>query len=429
VTSVPQALRPLLRRPLLGTPEARRRVLHGDWHPLLRDPIDLLRLNYLVGAIVFFAIGKPHQALDLVFSAVAVFVVRAVDPPRRIDLAFIVAMLFNGWGDALSLFNTIAWYDNLVHVTVPLALGPLGYIALVRLDVVPSLLGQNTPRHRLGMAIIAAALGITGAAIYEVYEFAVDTFLGADLFISESDTANDLFDGLVGGAIGGALLAALAASSVPTRRGPLPSKPSGRRKAARAAQHQQRAGGEAGGAEAGEQDRAGVQERPAGGAVEDDARRRPDRGTDREVPRAHAREPAGVVEGAHRHPGSHPQQDHGAGAAVLEPGGGGADPGGQPLLEPPPAERAHDPERGERPQRAPDQRHPDAERAEQQAAGGAQQRAGDQQRRAGDPYGEQHQRRPGSGRGHEVAQDRRVARDEHHGGHGERRQQGDQRQP
>ena len=39
---------------------------------------------------------------------------------------------------------------------VPLAVGPLGYIALVRLDVVPGLLGRNTARHRLGMAIIAA---------------------------------------------------------------------------------------------------------------------------------------------------------------------------------------------------------------------------------------------------------------------------------
>lgn len=214
-------VRPLIRRPVLGTPDARRRVLHGDWHPLLRDPIDLLRLHYLAGAVVFFALGQFHAAFDLVFSAVAVLLVRATDPPRRFDLAFIVAMAFNGWGDALRLFYTLSWYDNLVHVTLPLAVGPLAYIALVRLEVVPPFARENTLRHRVGMALVALALGVTGAAAYEIYEFAVDAFLGQHLFISESDTANDLFDGFVGAGIGGLLLALLARSGTPVRRGAL----------------------------------------------------------------------------------------------------------------------------------------------------------------------------------------------------------------
>lgn len=214
-------LRPLFRRPLLGTPEARRRVLHGDWHPLLRDPIDLLRLHYLVAAAVFFALGRFHAALDLLFAAVAVLLVRAVDPPRRFDLAFILAMAFVGWGDALRLFERIGWYDNLVHVTLPLAVGPLAYVALVRLEVVPPFARENTRRHRVGMAIVAAALGVAGAAGYEIYEYAVDAFLGQHLFISEADTANDLFDGFVGAGAGGVLLALLARTGMPVRRGTL----------------------------------------------------------------------------------------------------------------------------------------------------------------------------------------------------------------
>jgi hypothetical protein len=142
----------------------------------------------------------------------------------------------------LSLFTTLDWCDDLVHVTAPLAVGPLGYIALVRLDVVPDLEAENTARHRLGMGIVAAAVGITGAAVYEVYEFAADTFLGAHLFISEADTADDLFDGLVGGAIGGAMLAAAARRPIGVRRVPLGGQP------VQIAQHQQPAGGERGSA-------------------------------------------------------------------------------------------------------------------------------------------------------------------------------------
>lgn len=214
-------LRPLVRRPVLGTPESRRRVLHGDWHPLLRDWIDVLRLHYLVGAIVFFALGRFGNAWDLTFSAIAVLIVRAVDPPRRFDLAFIVAMAFNGWGDALGLFASLSWYDNLVHITLPLAVGPLAYIGLARLDVVPVLRLGNTKRHRLGMGIVAMCLGVFGATVYEIYEFVVDQALDANLFVSESDTVNDLADGVVGAAIGAALLAALARSQVGLRRGPL----------------------------------------------------------------------------------------------------------------------------------------------------------------------------------------------------------------
>jgi hypothetical protein len=74
------------------------------------------------------------------------------------------------------------------------------------------------------MAIVAAALGVTGAAAYEIYEFAVDAFLSQHLFISEADTANDLFDGFVGAGAGGVLLALLARSGMPVRRGSLARK-------------------------------------------------------------------------------------------------------------------------------------------------------------------------------------------------------------
>jgi hypothetical protein len=221
VTILSRDLHRLLRRPLLGTEAERRRLLHGDWHPLLRDPIDLARLHLVVAAVVFLALGDFSIAVRMVSSAVAVLVVRAIDPPRRFDLAFIVAMSLNGWGGALQLFDKVDWYDNLVHVTLPLAVGPLAYVCLVRLEVVPRFSSQNTRRHRIGMAIVALALGLSAAAIYEIYEFVLVQVFGSDKFVSESDTVNDLFDGLVGAGIGGILLARLAGSDSASRRAEL----------------------------------------------------------------------------------------------------------------------------------------------------------------------------------------------------------------
>ena len=91
-------------------------------------------------------------------------------------------------------------------------LEPLGYIALVRLDVVPDPMAENSARHRLGMAIIAAA------------------------------------------------------RPIPTRRVPLASGGGG---AGEADGGEREPGGDA----AGEQDRPGVQDGAAEHAVEDDPRR------------------------------------------------------------------------------------------------------------------------------------------------------------
>jgi hypothetical protein len=42
-----------------------------------------------------------------------------------------------GWGNALELFTELSWYDNTVHVTLPMSLAPIIYLALSRIDVVP----------------------------------------------------------------------------------------------------------------------------------------------------------------------------------------------------------------------------------------------------------------------------------------------------
>lgn len=71
----------------------------------------------------------------------------------------------------------------------------------------PDLTGPRQPRRGLlGILIITLSLGLAFGACYEVYEWAVDHFLGGNLYISESDTALDLTIDAIGSAAGGALL-------------------------------------------------------------------------------------------------------------------------------------------------------------------------------------------------------------------------------
>jgi hypothetical protein len=198
-------------------------VFLGDWHPVLRDLLDLFRLSFLVGAVVFAIQGDWNAVVRLALPLVAVFAVRALNIPRPIDWVFCLAMFFQGWGNALHLFSSFWWYDNTVHITLPASMAPILYIGFSRLDVVPDPAERvHSTSELVGMALIAACLGVTAAAGYEIYEWVVDHWFGQHLFIGETDTITDLADGFLGAAIGGALLAVWAVARYTSRR--LPAK-------------------------------------------------------------------------------------------------------------------------------------------------------------------------------------------------------------
>jgi hypothetical protein len=198
-------------------------VFLGDWHPVLRDPLDLFRLSFLVGAVVFAVQGDWDAVVRLVLPLLLVFLIRTLNVPRPIDWVFCIAMAFQGWGNALQLFSKFWWYDNSVHITLPMSLAPILYIGFSRLDVVPDPAERSGSRAELiGMGLIATCLGVTAASGYEVYEWVVDHWFGQHLFIGETDTVTDIADGFLGASLGGLLLIAWALARYTSRR--LPTK-------------------------------------------------------------------------------------------------------------------------------------------------------------------------------------------------------------
>jgi hypothetical protein len=196
-------------------------VFVGDWHPVLRDPLDIFRLSFGVGAIIFAIGGDWDAFIRLLLPGLAVFAVRALDIPRPVDWVFCFAMFFQGWGNALHLFSDFWWYDNSVHITLPMSLAPILYIGFSRLDVVPDPAERaGNASELLGMALITACLGVTAASFYEVYEWAVDHWFGQNLFIGETDTVTDIADGFLGAGIGGLFIAAWALARYTSRRLP-----------------------------------------------------------------------------------------------------------------------------------------------------------------------------------------------------------------
>jgi len=187
-----------------------RRLLLGDWTPVIRDGIDLLRIAFVAGTIVFLVLGNLTGAGYLGFAAVATILARVVQLPRLHDLSFALAMVLTGFGEAFGLYDSIRWYDNMVHFLVPLLGAPVAYIGLARLDVVPDPKDETHLRHYAGIFVITLAVGLAIGAVWEVAEWSSDRWLGSDLSMNNDDTVIDLVADGSGSVCGAALLVAWA---------------------------------------------------------------------------------------------------------------------------------------------------------------------------------------------------------------------------
>jgi hypothetical protein len=180
----------------------------GDWGRVVRDPIDLLRATFFVGAAIFVVAGEIGGTGNLLVSGIALVVARAVDLPRLYDLGFTVAMIFTGWGEALGLYDAWKPYDNVVHFVVPMLCCQVAYIALARVEVLPDMREDFTPRHYAGIFTIAFALGVAIGGLWEIVEWASDGVFGSNLSMDNDDTVGDLISDSLGALAGGLLLVA-----------------------------------------------------------------------------------------------------------------------------------------------------------------------------------------------------------------------------
>jgi hypothetical protein len=183
-----------------------RRLLLGDWHPWLRDPIDVLRGLLVVGAGAFALACDGRGALLLGLAAAVAWAVRPVLLPRVYDLALVLALTLQAWGEALGLYDSITWFDNVVHFSLPFFGAPTLYIVLARLDVVPDPKDETYMRHYVGIAIVTFALGVALGGLWEIVEWTSDNTLGSSLQIDNDDTVGDLIADSLGALCGSALL-------------------------------------------------------------------------------------------------------------------------------------------------------------------------------------------------------------------------------
>ncbi len=178
----------------------------GDWSPVVRDPLDVMRLLFAVGAAAFAAAGDAGAAFNLLLAFAVLVAARLANLPRVYDLAAIVALLFTQGGEAVGLYDAIAWYDRVVHFVVPLLAAQIVYLCLARIEVMPDPRQETLPRHEAGMLIAVFALGLAVGALWEIFEWSSDGLFGSALSEGNTDTVGDLIADACGSLAGGALM-------------------------------------------------------------------------------------------------------------------------------------------------------------------------------------------------------------------------------
>jgi hypothetical protein len=183
-----------------------RTLVMGDWTPVVRDGIDVLRLVLVGGAVAFAVAGDAGAAVLLALLGAVTLAARLLDLPRVYDLSLTVAMVLQGFGEAFGFYDEFLHFDDLVHVTLPMLTAPVIYIALARVEVVPDPRDETHLPHYVGIAVVTAALGVTVGALWEIVEWRSDAWFGSDLSEGNDDTNGDLVRDTLGSLAGAALL-------------------------------------------------------------------------------------------------------------------------------------------------------------------------------------------------------------------------------
>jgi uncharacterized membrane protein YjdF len=183
-----------------------QKLILGDWTRVIRDPLDVARIAFIVSTIVWIMLG--HAMTGVVAASAVIILARVISLPRFYDASVILVMFLLAWGSALSIYGSWGFYDNLVHFITPLLTTGMLYLLLVRLEVLPEFRALKQLHHRIGFFLTVLALGMAIGAGWEVIEWLLDQLSDVGRVASASDTATDLISDTLGSA-GSALVLVL----------------------------------------------------------------------------------------------------------------------------------------------------------------------------------------------------------------------------
>jgi hypothetical protein len=195
------------------------RWLVGDWGPILRDPVDLIRLGLLAGVLISGASADWGHAARFAVAFGLSALVRFADAPRPFDAAFALGMGFQAWGAFSGAYADVAGFELVARIVASLSVAAMLYLVLVRVRAVPDLSDRNDIHERTGILLTATSLGFGVAVLYEIGAWASNGLFDARPFTFDELIAHMAISLAASGA-GALLLVLWDRAGWATRRAP-----------------------------------------------------------------------------------------------------------------------------------------------------------------------------------------------------------------
>ncbi|GGE93752.1 hypothetical protein [Mycetocola zhadangensis] len=165
---------------------------------------DLIRILGL-GSLVVVAIGWGFVEMA-VFSLALLGVVapRFLGARALLDAASGIVVLVAAWSAVLDLYNSIPWWDIVVHFALNGLVAALAWVLCLRLGV--SLAGMSERRSYALTIVLTTALGLATGALWEMGEWLGHTYIDDTIYVAYNDTIGDLVAGGLGSILAGCFM-------------------------------------------------------------------------------------------------------------------------------------------------------------------------------------------------------------------------------
>lgn len=121
-----------------------------------------------------------------------------------LDTTFGLAVLIAAWSAVLNLYESIGWWDIVVHFVLNGLVAAVAWVLCLRLGV--SLARVGARRRFVLTVLLTTALGLATGALWEVGEWLGHTFIDETIYVAYNDTIGDLVAGGLGSVLAGCFM-------------------------------------------------------------------------------------------------------------------------------------------------------------------------------------------------------------------------------
>ena len=158
-------------------------------------PGDVVRVLALVSvAVGTWRSGLVATALFLLVLG-GTLVPRMIRAPALLDVTYCSTILFAAWAAQLDWYVAVSWLDLVVHAAAT------GLIAVMRLRALQAWRVVDRGLSQRELAVLVLGLGAVLAVLWELGEWAGNTWFDRRIQVGYADTMGDLAAGLAGSAV------------------------------------------------------------------------------------------------------------------------------------------------------------------------------------------------------------------------------------